>query len=70
MPVIFIEKEKNRAFALRTAKQEPGMAPYFSSLRYPAGKVRSVHGRSVLGRATLNHVYADVKGNIGWAPGG
>ena len=31
-PVIYVDKEKNRAFAVRTAWSEPGTSPYFSSL--------------------------------------
>ena len=70
-PVICIEKEKNRAFALRTAWLEPGMAPYFGSLRYLRAKnFDQFKGDEYWGAPTLNHVYADVKGNIGWAPGG
>jgi penicillin amidase len=71
-PVIFIEKEKNRAFAMRTAWLEPGMAPYFGSLRYLRAKSFDQFTRAIeyWGAPTLNHVYADVKGNIGWAPGG
>jgi penicillin G amidase len=70
-PVIFIEKE-NRAFALRTAWLEPGMAPYFGSLRYLRAKTFAQFTKAIdyWGAPTLNHVYADVKGNIGWAPGG
>ena len=33
-PVIYIEKEKNRAFAVRSAWFETGMAPYFGSIQY------------------------------------
>jgi penicillin amidase len=71
-PVIYVEKEKNRAFAVRTAWLEPGMAPYYGSVRYMRAKNFDQFKQAIeyWGAPTLNHVYADVKGNIGWAPGG
>jgi penicillin amidase len=71
-PVIYVEKEKNRAFAVRTAWLEPGMAPYYGSVRYMRAKTFDEFKQAVdyWGAPTLNHVYADVKGNIGWASGG
>ena len=71
-PVIYIEEEKNRAFAVRTEWLEPGAAAYMASLGF-------MHARSFeqfksalagWGSPPLNHVYADVNGNIGWAPMG
>jgi penicillin amidase len=71
-PVIYIEKEKNRAFAVRSAWLEPGMAPYYGSVRYMRAKNFDQFKQAIeyWGAPTLNHVYADVKGNIGWVPGG
>jgi len=71
-PVIFIEKKKNRAFAVRSAWLEPGMAPYYGSVRYMRAKNFDQFKQAIeyWGAPTLNHVYADVKGNIGWVPGG
>jgi penicillin amidase len=71
-PVIYIEKGKNRAFAVRSAWLEPGMAPYYGSLRYMRAKNFEQFKEAIdyWGAPTLNHVYADVKGNIGWVPGG
>jgi penicillin amidase len=71
-PVIYVEKEKNRAFAVRTAWLEPGMAPYYGSLRYLRARTFDEFTRAIdyWGAPTLNHVYADVNGNVGWAPGG
>jgi penicillin G amidase len=71
-PVIYVEKEKNRAFAVRTSWLEPGTAPYMASLAFM--RVQSFEQfKSALagwGAPPINHVYADVKGNIGWAPMG
>ena len=71
-PVIYIEKGKNRAFAVRSAWLEPGTAPYYGSVRYMRAKNFDQFKDAIeyWGAPTLNHVYADVKGNIGWAPGG
>ncbi len=71
-PVIFVEKEKRRAFAVRSCWLEPGMLPYFSSIDgmrardFAAFKKAMAHW----GAPTLNQVYADVKGNIGWVATG
>jgi penicillin amidase len=71
-PVIFVEKEKNRAFAVRSGWLEPGMAPYFGSIDYMRAKNFTQFKRAMLnwGAPTENQVYADTKGNIGWVPGG
>ena len=71
-PVIFVEKEKKRAFAVRSGWLEPGMAPYFGSIGYMRAKNFRDFKKAMLnwGAPTENQVYADVKGNIGWVPGG
>ncbi len=71
-PVVYTDAARHRAYALRTCWLEPGMSPYFGSIAYMrardfAGFVKARwHG----GAPTVNQVYADVKGNIGWVPGG
>jgi penicillin G amidase len=71
-PVIYIEKGKNRAFAVRSAWLEPGMAPYYGLVRTMRAKNFDEFKEAIeyWGAPTLNHVYADVKGNVGWASGG
>jgi len=71
-PVIFVEKEKNRAFAVRSGWLEPGMAPYFGSIEYMRARTFRDFKKAMLhwGAPTENQVYADVRGNIGWVPGG
>ena len=71
-PVIYLEKGKNRAFAVRSAWLEPGTAPYYGSVRYLRAKNFDQFKDAIAywGAPTLNHVYADVEGNIGWVPGG
>lgn len=71
-PVIYVEHGKNRAFALRTAWLEPGMSPYYVSVGYMRAKTFEEFKEFIgkWGTPPINHVYADVKGNVGWAPGG
>jgi penicillin amidase len=71
-PVLKIDAAKRRAFALRTVWTEPGTSSYFSAARYqtarswPEFKAALTHW----GAASMNFVYADVAGNIGWSVAG
>ncbi|UGQ49161.1 penicillin acylase family protein [Massilia endophytica] len=71
-PVIFEERGKNRALAVRTAWSEPGTAPYFGSIDYMTAQnfdqFRAAMAR--WGAPAENQVYADTAGNIGWVAGG
>jgi penicillin amidase len=71
-PVIYTESAKNRAFAVRSGWFEPGMAPYFGSVNYMFAKDFQAFKLAMRhwGAPAENQVYADVKGNIGWVPGG
>ena len=71
-PLIYLEIAKNRAFAVRSAWLEPGTAPYFPSAEHMRSKTFIEYERTVekWGTPSLNHIYADIKGNIGWAPRG
>ncbi len=71
-PVIYVEQGKLRAYALRTDWTEPGTAPYLVSLDYMRARNFAQFTRALERWATppINHVYADVRGNIGWAPAG
>jgi penicillin amidase len=71
-PVLMEDAAHHRAFAARLAWLEPGMAPYLSSLEY----MRAHNWDEFLaamnrhGMPGLNYLYADRRGNIGWAPSG
>jgi penicillin G amidase len=71
-PVIYVDAEQHRAYAVRSAWMEPGMAPYLGSIDY----MRALNWDQFLaamnrwGAPTENQVYADKSGNIGWIPGG
>ncbi|WP_431509540.1 penicillin acylase family protein [Variovorax sp. DAIF25] len=71
-PVLLSEPGKRRAYALRAAWLEPGMAPYFGSMDYMRAQnwdqFRAAMNR--WGAPGENQVYADRNGNIGWIPGG
>jgi penicillin amidase len=59
------------AFAVRSVWSEPGTSPYFASTWLPAVRTwkQFLAARNHWGTPPLNLIYADVKGNIGWAPG-
>ncbi|WP_339091506.1 penicillin acylase family protein [Variovorax paradoxus] len=71
-PVLLAEPGRQRAFALRAAWLEPGMAPYFGSMDYMRARnwdqFRAAMNR--WGAPGENQVYADTGGNVGWIPGG
>ena len=71
-PVIYVDSAKGRAYAVRSGWLEPGMSPYFGSLEYMRAKNFNAFRKALVnwGAPTLNQVYADAKGNIGWIPGG
>ncbi len=71
-PVLFAEPAKRTAFALRSVWFEPGAAPYMASLT--TMRARDVDGfREGVrrwGTPSVNLVYADTGGTIGWFPAG
>ncbi|HVE51532.1 MAG TPA: penicillin acylase family protein [Casimicrobiaceae bacterium] len=71
-PVIHVDPVKGRAYAVRSGWLEAGMSPYFGSLEYMRAKDFDAFRKSLVnwGAPTLNQVYADKKGNIGWIPSG
>lgn len=71
-PVLKADAASNRAFAMRSVWFEPGVAGYFGASRLThakdwAGFKAASHA---WGAPPLNLVYADTKGNIGWAASG
>jgi penicillin G amidase len=71
-PVLKLDGEKNRAFAMRTVWMEPGLSGYFGSSRLTHAKTWSDFKAAShnWGAPPLNLVYADTQGNIGWAASG
>jgi penicillin amidase len=67
-PVLFHDAKTNRAFALKWVGSEPGGAAYLASLAVGRARNKSDF-LSAMARwkiPSLNFVYADVDGNIGW----
>lgn len=71
-PVLYVDEARNKAYAVRAAWLEPGMAPYFGSTDYMrAGNWDEfLAAMNRWGSPSENQVYADTEGNIGWKPGG
>jgi penicillin amidase len=71
-PVIHVDAAKGRAYAVRSGWLEAGMSPYFGSLEYMRARDFKAFEKALVnwGAPTLNQVYADTKGNIGWKPTG
>ncbi len=71
-PVIYVDADRHRAYAVRSAWLQPGMSPYFGSVGYVRARSFAQFKRAMLnwGAPTENQVYADTRGNIGWVPGG
>ena len=71
-PVLLSDAAKGKAYALRAAWLEQGMAPYFGSMDYMRAQnwdqFRAAMNR--WGAPGENQVYADRSGNVGWIPGG
>ena len=71
-PVIHTDAARGRAYAVRSGWLEAGMSPYFGALALMRARDFPAFERALVnwGAPTLNHVYADVRGNIAWKPGG
>jgi penicillin amidase len=71
-PVVHLDQQSRRAFAVRSAWLEPGMSPYFGSLEYMRARDFRAFKAALVnwGTPPMNQVYADAKGNIGWAAAG
>ncbi|MES2902493.1 MAG: penicillin acylase family protein [Pseudomonadota bacterium] len=71
-PVLHSDAGTHRAWAVRAAWLDIGMAPYFGSMDYMrATNWDQYHGAlNRWGAPAVNHVFADRAGNIGWKPAG
>jgi len=70
-PVLAVDEAKAHAFALRSVWALPGSIPYYTALLYQKARnwrdftLALAHWNS----PPLNHVFADIEGNIGWTIG-
>ena len=71
-PVLDVDRGSRRAFALRAAWLDEGMAPYFGSVEYMRARDWDQFSAAMnrWGAPGENQVYADTQGNIGWIPAG
>ncbi|NJN51302.1 MAG: penicillin acylase family protein [Gammaproteobacteria bacterium] len=71
-PVVARDPSHRKAFAVRAAWLEPGMAPYFGSVEYMRARNwrEFVGALNRWGAPSENQVYADTDGNIGYKPAG
>jgi penicillin G amidase len=71
-PVIYVDEQNHRAFALRSTWFEPGASAYFGSANYIKAKSFAEFRKAMesWGSPSENQVYADIAGNIGWVVGG
>jgi penicillin amidase len=67
-PISYVDSQNKKAYAIRCGWLEPGAAPYLASLRMDQAKTweefREACSYSHI--PSLNMVWADKKGNIGW----
>lgn len=71
-PVLLAEPVKNRAFALRSVWWLPGAGAYLAGVSTMRARNLEDYrkGISRFGAPALNHVFADVTGDIAWLPYG
>jgi penicillin G amidase len=71
-PILKTDTSANRTFAMRTVWMEPGLSGYFGSSRLTHAKTWDDFkaASNAWGAPPLNLIYADTKGNIGWAASG
>ncbi|BCS30912.1 penicillin amidase [Luteitalea sp. TBR-22] len=71
-PVLAADPDGHRAFALRAAWLEEGMAPYFGSIEYMRARNwdQFTAAMNRWGAPGENQVYADTSGTIGWIAAG
>ncbi|QSQ33400.1 penicillin acylase family protein [Xanthomonas translucens pv. translucens] len=71
-PVIYIDAGTHTAYAVRSVWSQPGSAPYMGSLNYLSATSYAQFTAALAhwGAPSVNQVYADVSGNIGWVTAG
>lgn len=71
-PVVFEDRERHRAYAVRTTSLDTGGAPYFGAVRYQQAHNEKEFAASLKywGNPGENQIYADTTGQIGWFPAG
>ncbi|MDX3924625.1 MAG: penicillin acylase family protein [Shinella sp.] len=71
-PIVYEDRERNRAYAIRSVWFDPGTAPYFASIASMRARSFQEFRRTMArwGVPATNQVYADTSGTIGWVAAG
>ncbi|MGV8935804.1 MAG: penicillin acylase family protein [Allorhizobium sp.] len=71
-PILHEDPDKRQVIALRTVWTQPGSAAYLGSLSYMRADTVQAFADTLSrwGTPSVNHVSADIKGNIGWFTAG
>ncbi len=71
-PVIHVDAAGRRAYAVRSVWQEPGTSPYFAATESMRARDLGAFRKALAhwGTPSLNMVYADTKGHVGWLTSG
>ena len=71
-PVLYEDRARRLAYAIRSVWFEPGAAAYAASLAAMRATSASEFRKAVAGwgAPSVNHVYADITGDIAWMPRG
>ncbi|MFC4626136.1 penicillin acylase family protein [Daeguia caeni] len=71
-PLLYRDRQNNRAFALRTVWLDAGMAPYMASLLVMKARTYDEYADALRGWGcpSVNHIYADISNTIAWKPSG
>jgi penicillin amidase len=69
-PVVYEDRARNLAYAVRTVWLEPGSAPYLSSLGYQNAASVEAFEQALQSWSvpSTNQIYADVSGKVAWMP--
>jgi penicillin G amidase len=69
-PVVYEDRVRNLAYAVRTVWLEPGSAPYLSSLGYQNASTVEAFEQALQSWSvpSTNQIYADVSGKVAWMP--
>lgn len=71
-PILYVDEERHRAYAIRSVWFEPGSAAYLAGLQSMRASNLDEFRDAVsrFGTPALNHLYADIDGTIAWLPFG
>lgn len=71
-PVVHEDRDKRRAYAIRSVWFEPGTAPYLGTHRLMRARTLAEFraGTETWGTPSVNFVYADKAGTVAWMPAG